>query len=296
MASAGLVALDIGGTSIKGLAVPAPGAAAIASRRVPAPDGPEAALAAVFGTLRELAAAGPVRGIGIASTGLIDERTGIVRFSSAFGWRELGLAELVRAEFGVPVAVVQDMNAAALAERRANPEVHDTFTYVGLGTGIGTTTMLNGTPWSGSTGIAGELGHIRMPASAHRCRCGGIGCLDTVASGWGIGRRYFERAGHDLEVEEIVARRHSDPTAAAVWQEGCAALGAALATFALIMDPGLILIGGGLSLAGAALLAPVRDAFAAASPLPSESRLQLSALGDRATLAGAVLAIEQLCS
>lgn len=288
-----LLALDIGGTTIKGGVVCA--SAGTAPRSWPTPLGPDATLHAVLAALHELAdSAGVVRGIGIASPGIVDEDRGVIEFWSSVGWRNVALADLVATEFGVQVAVVQDTNAAARAEHAADPTLRGNFAFVGLGTGIGAAILLDGVVVRGRTGRAGELGHIRISSGTRECLCGAIGCLDTVAAGWGLRRRYARRTGRDLTVSEIVTRLDTDPVAAKVWRDGCAALGEALAALVLIADPGPIVLGGGLSLAQERLLGPVQAAFVATSPLVAGGDVRLSRLGAGGSLAGALLAAEQL--
>jgi len=302
-----VAALDVGGTTIKGAVVAADGTLS-AERRWPTPlrAGPDVVISAVTMAAREIVdlaretdSALPVA-LGIASLGLVDTETGTAVRSSTVGWSNVPLAKLAAADVDLPVVLVHDIAAAATAEAtllaapaRAN------FLFVGIGTGIGGAMVLNGEPVRGAHQRAGEIGHIRVRGSAQGCGCGQTGCLETIASGRAIAGSYQARTHrHPAETAARVAAAaaNGDPVATEVWSRACEALAEALATYSILMDPALIVLGGGLSLAGENLLGPVRDGLAARITLPGLPELIAARWGDRGALIGAALAARRLGS
>jgi predicted NBD/HSP70 family sugar kinase len=125
----------------------------------------------------------PLLGIGIGAPGIIDTRSGTVRWSVNLDWAELGLGPLVEARYEVPVVVANDSHAAALAEltfhRRPRP---NNLIVVRVGRGIGAGIILNGQLFQGDGYGAGEFGHVSPGHDGTPCRCGRMGCLETLAS------------------------------------------------------------------------------------------------------------------
>jgi glucokinase len=296
-AGASTVAIDLGGTSMKGALVAADGTA-LARIDVPTPaaEGGAAVLATVLDLARSLAAAGagsaPVVGAAAITPGQVHE--GVVRFAANIGWRDVPLAAELSAVLGVPAAVEHDAAGAALAEAAHGNRGADCL-FVALGTGIGTGHVRDGRVATGSTGGAGELGHIPVYPDGEPCACGQRGCLEVYASAAAVARRYAASratAGDpdpDATADAVVARLDSDPVARAVWVKAIEALALALATTTLLIDPGLIVLGGGLARAGDALLKPLSGRLAARLAWRSPPPLELSALGTDAGWRGAGL-------
>jgi len=125
----------------------------------------------------------PLLGIGIGAPGLIDSRTGTVRWAVNLDWTELRLGALVEQRFGVPVVVANDSQAAAIAELNFGLDIRPAnLVVVRVGRGIGAGVILNGRLFQGDGSGAGEIGHAIFGSSSVACRCGRIGCLETVAS------------------------------------------------------------------------------------------------------------------
>jgi predicted NBD/HSP70 family sugar kinase len=145
----------------------------------------EAAVELVFELVDALRAddRSPLLGIGIGAPGVIDTRTGTVRWSVNLDWAELGLGPLVESRYGVPVVVANDSHAAALAEltfhRRPRP---NNLIVIKVGRGIGAGIILNGQLFQGDGYGAGEFGHIPRGRDGAECRCGRTGCLETLTS------------------------------------------------------------------------------------------------------------------
>jgi predicted NBD/HSP70 family sugar kinase len=125
----------------------------------------------------------PLLGIGIGAPGVIDTRSGTVRWSVNLDWAELGLGPLVENRYGVPVVVANDSHAAALAEltfhRRPRP---NNLIVIKVGRGIGAGIILNGQLFQGDGYGAGEFGHISLGHDGAPCRCGRTGCVETLTS------------------------------------------------------------------------------------------------------------------
>lgn len=291
-----VLAVDVGGTSIKAAVLDAAGGETL-RRVVPTPfhDGPDAVVAAI----RELAsdradaaaaAGSPVRAVGVVVPGVVDTAAGIARYASNIGWRDAPLRDIVGGAVGLPTAVGHDVQAAGLAEATigAAQGVSDALIVV-LGTGIAAVVICEGQVVRGAAAIPGEIGHIPVGDLETRCRCGAFGCLEMFSSARGVARLYAERTGRSMDTTEIVAHLDDDPDAAAVWQVVTGILARGLVAGALITDPARVVLAGGLSQAGDALLTPTRAAFEAGMPWRRAPELMASPLGGRAGLLGAGL-------
>jgi glucokinase len=308
------VGIDVGGTCIKaGLFTEDLGLRL--EFRVPTPreDGPDAVVAATLATVTEAAARGGRQfgtapaAVGLAVLGLVDEAAGVAKTSTATGWRDVPLRALVEESVSVPVGFGHDLRAAALAEARLGAgRGLDSFLFVALGTGIGSAIVLGGQPFAGAHGRAGEIGHVPVRGHHDPCSCGGVGCLETVASARAVAARYGRRAPSRLgvgpgpgagaaavvplgaaQVAELVER--GDPDAVAVWNDAVEGLAEVLAGCVAIVDPAALVIGGGLAKSGEQLLGPLRSGLQERLTLGAPPPVALAGLGDRAALVGAAL-------
>lgn len=182
-------------------------------------------------------------GIGIAVTGVIDERAGLCRYSAALNWRDVPIARLVREATGVDTYVGNDANAVAIGEKlfgRARDLRH--FSSLILGGNIGCAHYIEGNLFRGYDGGAGEIGHVTLDVNGPRCRCGKSGCLDTFAGGIAM-QATAKEAGlacesvHDLEALAAVGNAE----AMAILRRGGQALGLAVASLIQINNPGCVL-------------------------------------------------------
>jgi glucokinase len=208
-----------------------------------------------------------IRGIGICSPGPLNPRTGIVVNPPNLPcWRNFPLADEVEKIYGVPVKVDNDANAAALAETKwgAGRGYLDVF-YVTIGTGIGTGIIFNGEIYLGRTGAAGEGGHMTIDLRGPKCGCGKTGCIEILAAGPAIARRARTKltaephrgaallgpAHGKVEAvsSEMVGQAFSagDPLAAEVLRETIALLAVWLGNIIDLLDPYVIIMGGGVS-------------------------------------------------
>ncbi|MBN1173986.1 MAG: ROK family protein [Micromonosporaceae bacterium] len=286
------VAIDIGGTSLKGALVDA--RQTVLSRRAmptPASAGGRAVLGAVVSLVSELvglAAEAKVVSIGLVTPGRVDAASGVVEYAANLGWRDMPLAAAVTGRCGLPVVVDHDVRAAARAEAAA-AGLRDGL-FVALGTGIGAAMIFEGVTRAGATGQAGELGHTVALPGGDPCACGQRGCLEVYASAAAVSKRYAAASGPGVPAataEQIVGLLGRDPVADRVWAEAISALATALATTTLLCDPEVIVLGGGLAGAGAALLEPLKAGMAARLRWRRPPPLRLASLGADAGVLGA---------
>ncbi|HEU5007676.1 MAG TPA: ROK family protein [Jatrophihabitantaceae bacterium] len=287
-----VVAVDVGGTNIKAALIDGSGAS-LRESVVPTPvaSGADAVVGAIRSTVRELAdAADSLAGVGVVVPGDVDADAGIARFSANLGWRDVPLRALLREDVGMPAVLDHDVRAAGLAERMIGLARgrRDCLVAV-IGTGIAGVITSAGRHVPGARSLAGELGHMAVWPDGEPCPCGQRGCLERYSSAAAIARRYAQRGGEPVDAAEVVARAGSDPVAAAVWSEAVEALGISFAACTMLLDPELIVVGGGLAAAGDALLEPVRAALASRVVWREVPAVALSSLGSRAGLLGAAL-------
>ncbi len=235
---------------------------------------------------------GQLEGVGVGVPGPV-LADGTVNGCINLGWGVVPVAEhLSRLLDGVPVRVVNDANAAALGEVwQGAGQGRKTLILATLGTGVGGGIVVNGTVLPGAHGSAGEIGHMQVnPAESEPCRCGKRGCLEQYASATGIVRLARQRgwAGEPTAKAVLDAARAGDATALDVAREAGSWLGLALSHVAAVVDPELILLGGGVARAGEVLLQPVRDQYrASVFHGAAETQFALAALGNDAGMYGA---------
>jgi glucokinase len=229
----------------------------------------------------------------VAVPGIVDEANGIAVYSANIGWRDVPLRKLVVERTGLPAAVSHDVRAGGIGESRLGAgRGHRQFFFLPIGTGIAGAIVLDGRTVAGANGGAGEVGHMVVRPGGEPCSCGSHGCLETLASGSSIARRYRERVGGDAlvsaaEVAGLVGA--ADPVATEVWTDAVEALADALANVTVLLDPGLVVMGGGVGDAGETLLAPLRTALAGRLTFHQAPRLVRAELGDAAGSLGAAL-------
>jgi len=287
-----VIAVDVGGTTIKGAVVSRDGEFVHElSRATPCEHGSEAVTAELLAVISELREREPAAAaVGVVVPGAVDPVNGIARFSANLGFRDVPLRDLVTAATGLPALLDHDVRAAGVAERTVGVTagVSDYLLAV-IGTGIAGVLDSGGQNIRGASGIAGELGHVPVWPDGDLCPCGQRGCLERYASAASVSRRYAELSGRTLSAVDVVARCADDATAAQVWREATEALAIAFATCTMLLDPAMIVLGGGLSEAGEALLAPVRGELAERVVWREPPPVRLSGLGARAGRVGAAV-------
>ena len=197
--------------------------------------------------LRRLAPDAPV--IGIGTPGAISSRTGLMKNSNTecLNGRDLP-ADLAR-RIGLPVVIENDANCFALAEATSGAGKGARMVFgVIMGTGVGGGLVIDGRLWSGSQHIAGEWGHHGIDPNGPHCYCGQRGCVEAFISGPAVERRYAAAVGSPLPMNDIVTRARSGEAAARrVFDEFLDHFGRALANLIAILDPDVVVLGGGLS-------------------------------------------------
>ena len=284
------LAVDVGGTSVKGELVDADGRVH-ASERAATPHG-DAALDAI-GLVgdRLLGAAGaPVAAAGVVVPGLVDPARGVAAYSANIGWRDLAVTGPLGRRWGVPVRLGHDVASAAVAElaQGAGRGCRD-VAFVVIGTGVAAVVVAGGRLVTGHRGEIAEIGHLPLRAGP-ACPCGAQGCVEAVASAAAISRRYAELTGLPVEgAHEVLARSADDPVAARVWRDAVDVLAEAVAALALVVAPELVVVGGGLADAGPALLDPLAAGLERRCRVVAAPRLARAELGPRAGVVGAAL-------
>ncbi|OMI33221.1 sugar kinase [Streptomyces sparsogenes DSM 40356] len=268
--------------------------------------GPEAVVATILDFAAELRAIGeqrygqPAAAAGVGVPGVLDEERGIAVFAANLGWRDVPLRALLAERLaGTPVALAHDVRMGGLAEGRIGAgEGARRFLFVSLGTGIAGAIGIDGRVDPGAHGSSGEIGHIVVRPGGPVCGCGQYGCLETVASASAVGRAWALASG-DPEADAAdcaKAVESGDPRAAAVWQEAVSALADGLVTGLTLLDPGVMIIGGGLAEAGETLFAPLRTAVRERITFQRLPSIVPAALGDTAGCLGAGLLAWDLLS
>lgn len=242
-----------------------------------------------------------VLGVGVGVPGPVDFAAGrLVRPPIMPGWDGVRpAAELFPERPDLPVLVDHDANLLALGEHaRGRPDARD-FILVKLGQGLGLSLVIDGAVWRGGTGMAGELGHTRIPQGG-ACRCGRHGCLESVAGGWAIGRRLREDGHRVVTSDDVVdLALGGNQLAIDLLSEAGALIGEALVNVVSLVNPSTIVVTGNLSRVGEPLMAPIREALESGIPdyLRGSFVVDHSRLGVDAGVTGAaLLALEAVCS
>jgi len=303
------VGIDIGGTNVKAGVVDPDGSVVEALSRQTPTHSPRATEDAIADVVAELAGRHVIAAVGIGAAGFVDGTGSSVLFAPHLAWRNEPLRDAVERRTRRRVIVENDANAAAWAEWRFGAgQGEDHVVLVNLGTGIGGGIILDGELFRGRSGLAGEFGHMVVVPGGHRCGCGNRGCWEEYAGGNALRRDARElasarspvahdllaRAGGDPEAVTgplvTAAARDGDPAATELLQDMGRWLGIGLANLAAALDPGVFVIGGGVSGAGDLLLEPAREAFRRSLTgrgFRPEARIVRTSLGINAGMIGA---------
>ena len=235
-----------------------------------------------------------VIGVGMALSGPIDHDRGAVRPTAILpGWEGLAVAAEMRQRLGdLPVHLDNDANLGALAEvtlgaaRNARNAL-----YVMVSSGIGAGLIIEGRPYRGGGGMAGEIGHVLVDETGPICRCGNRGCLETYISGPALTELLRRSRGDVLSVTDIVRLAHGgDAGCQRAIADAGRVLGRAVAAICNVLNPDTIVVGGDLGEAGDLLLDPMREAVGryAIAPAAEDARVVAGVLGERAQVLGAL--------
>lgn len=304
-----VVAVDLGGTWVRAGRV-SPQGEVRGSLRVPTPHGgPQAVVEAVARVVRDLVEGRRPGRLGVAVPGPLSVREGVVfEPPNLRGWGEVPLRAMLEDTLGCPVVLENDANAAALGEWwRGAGRGSRHMVYVTVSTGVGGGLVLDGALYRGASDVAGEIGHVVVDPAGPLCPCGRRGHLEGIAAGPAIVRWVEERLrdgapsslrGHTGLTAEDVGRaaRQGDPVAVEAFQRAGRYLGWAVGGLLNLLNPEVVVVGGGVSRAGPVLFDPMLEA-ARATAFPRAwraARVERAALDDRAGLVGvAYLALQR---
>src|SRR6202165_4015954 len=307
-----VVGVDIGGTKVAAGLVNADGEI-LAHNRTPmvtsgAPSDGLAAVSRAIGELfPDMASQNQIAAIGVCAPAPLNPDTGtILNPPNLTIWHNYPLAEEMRRLYKAPVRVDNDANAAALAEAKwgAGRGYRNIF-YATIGTGIGTGIIFDGRIYHGKTGAAAEGGHVGIDWDGPVCNCGKRGCIETLAAGPAIAQRarqklarnpnsvLLEMAGGDIQrvSSQMVGRVHAegDRVATEVMRDTLDLLAYWLGSIIDLLEPDIIVIGGGVSSLLAPFLDEIRDRWRGTciNPAPLSIPLVLADYGEDAGIAGA---------
>jgi len=306
-----VVGVDIGGTKVAAGLVDSHGEIRARSRTPMAANDASRGLAAVSTAVRELLSSAPgqqkMPAIGICAPGPLNPATGvIINPPNVPGWHNFPLGDEIRRIFKVSAKIDNDANAAALAETKwgAGRGYRNVF-YATIGTGIGTGIIFDGRIYHGRTGSAAEGGHMGIDAYGPLCPCGKRGCVEFLAAGPAIARRarqkisenpnsiLLEMAGGNPQAvtSEMVAKAHAagDAVAKTVLAETLDLLAYWLGNIVDLLEPDVIIIGGGVSTMLAPFLEEIRERWKGAclNPYPQDIPVVLAHYKEDAGIAGA---------
>ncbi len=262
-----VIGVDVGGTTISASVVALDGRhGVIRSVPTPAQAGPQVMLdtiAQLARTVIEHERAQPdepngrIVALGVGTAGIIDVTRGLVVSSTDAirDWAGTAVAEGLRDRLGLPVSVENDVDAHAAGEAWLGAAAGAASALmVAVGTGVGASVLLGGRPLRGVHHVAGEMGHMPAPgAEGLRCPCGRMGHLEAIGSGPGLHRYYLAMGGDpdSLDARGVVARAHTgEELARRAVCDSARALGRSIAGIVTVLDPGIVIIGGGMSGAG----------------------------------------------
>jgi fructokinase len=250
------IGIDLGGTKIEGIALDDEGVER-ARLRVPSPvHDYGGTLTAIVGIVAELQRrAGVARAIGVGIPGAISPATGLVKNANAIWLIGRPLDRDLEAALGRPVRVANDADCFAVSEAADGAAAGSAIVFgVILGTGVGGGIVVGGVPLAGANAIAGEWGHNPLPwpqgdeRPGPLCYCGKRGCIETFLSGPGLARDHRATGGAELPAAEITRRaKAGERSALAALHRYERRLARALATVINLLDPHVIVLGGGLS-------------------------------------------------
>lgn len=273
------VGIDIGGTKIAGALVDEAGNI-IRETRVPTPAHDADAIAdAVVELIRDLSDGVEVIAAGVAAAGFVDAARANIVYAPNLSWRNEPLKAKIQARIDIPVFIDNDANAAAWAEYRFGAGAGAKHVIMlTIGTGVGGAVIVDGHLLRGGFGIAAELGHVPLKGGDRLCGCGQHGCIEAYGSGTALLRAarelvdsgapdgarlaaIAEEAGELTGAQVYQAITEHDPGALGLLNDLGAALGKSVAGICAVLDPELVIIGGGVSAAGDLLLNPIRKSY-----------------------------------
>lgn len=302
MQSLHIVGLDLGGTNIKARLVDQSGTVLAASDSPTRIDeGPDRVISRMAEAARAVCDTATISiqdivGVGVAAPGPLNMASGTIEKSVNLpGWVNVPLSERLESSLGRPVTLINDARAACFGEHWVGAGIGvDDLAMFTLGTGVGGGVISSGKLLFGHFAQAGELGHIIVNQGGRMCGCGQRGCLEAYASESHMVKRGIElgvfRGEEPRGVPALLAAASSgSEPAQRIWGECCTAIATACVTLQHVLNPRLILLGGGVAAAGATVLEPVRSALGTLTWQMTHDApaIELAALGHSAGAIGA---------
>lgn len=301
-----VIGVDLGGTQIRAVRSDRDGQLAERTAQLTRPEqGSQAAFERVLESIQEViedVPVGDIAGIGIGAPGPIDAEGRLHNPPNLPGWEPFSLTERISDRFGVPAFAGNDANLAALGERRfGGGQGVDDLIYMTVSTGIGGGIVSGGRLLLGARGYAGEIGHQTLVAEGPMCGCGQPGHLEALASGPAIAGEALRRIEQGVQTslathrQELNAQHVSqaadagDQLAIELLAQAGRYIGLGLVNLIHILEPSLVLIGGGVSQAGDWLFEPIRRTVheRVMSPVFRSVQILPAALGEDVGLLGA---------
>ncbi|WP_228407098.1 ROK family protein [Leucobacter muris] len=295
------IGMDIGGTKTEAVALDREGRV-VAGARIPTEAGADGVVSTAERVIARLAEQTGRRtaefaSVGVGIPGRIDRERGEVHNAYNIGVERLPLARRLAEATGLPVALDNDVTAAAIGAAHLMG-LDGVVAYLNLGTGLAAGLVIDGTPIRGAHGVTGEIGHLPVDPLERPCPCGQRGCLETVASGSAL-KRYWPAGGDHPGRLLLAAIDAGDAEAEHAFEQLVRGAASCVRLLALTLDPHTVIVGGGLRLLGPRLLDGIRtalDSWATQSPfidmLELSGRVQLLAADSSAAAVGAALASE----
>ena len=301
-----VIGIDLGGTNIKLVLVGLDGKIV---KKLKGPTINSSSKNKILDRLRELihsvidesdADRDLILGMGIGVSGVTDE-SGRVSFAPALGWEDMPVRDLLKEEFKIPVAVENDVNAAALGEKLFGVgKTVKNFVFVAIGTGVGAGIIINGELYKGFANAAGEVGYLVMGDEYLKDYRKGFGCFESLISGSAIAARganqmcSYDSASMGIafcQDKNITAKdvfeaaKRKDKVALKIVEEVSKYLAIGLGNISILLNPEMIVLGGGISKQEDILLEPLREMMVKITPIPP--KIVISSLGDDTGVIGA---------
>lgn len=303
------IGIDVGGTKVLGGVVDESGNILEKARRETPRQGGAALTQTIADVALELMRNHKVSAVGVSAAGFVSsDRKTMLATPNIAGWNGVNLDDELTKLIGIDVVIENDGNAAAWGEAvfgAGRGEAH--MLLLTIGTGIGAGIVVNGQLHRGAFGIAAEIGHMRVVPEGHLCGCGARGCFEQYASGSGLMRHVREAIAATPDIARNLlalgdgtieglkghhvteAARAGDVVALAAFNTTAQWLGAGIASLSVILDPAIVVIGGGVIDAGDILLEPTRANMERKMPFSGKHpspKLVAATLGNDAGLVG----------
>jgi glucokinase len=296
---------DIGGTQMRVAAYEADTLIQVAHKRIPTQRNNQLPTDRLIQLISEIGRDYTIRAIGIAAPGFLDPKEGIVYEAPNIpGWVNLPLKKLVEDALHVPVYIGNDANIAALGEWKYGAGIgHKDILYLTISTGIGSGVIIDEKLLLGHRGLAAEFGHVTIDPDGPMCGCGHPGHLEAFSSGTAIQKFVIDKLSRNApsiltKIENPTSREiylaalENDNLAIEAFERAGKYLGIAIANFLHMLNPSIVILGGGVTLAGDLLLTPLKKSLEASvisNQYLQKFEISLAKLGDDVGLRGALV-------